>query len=146
MSDKKSQVAFPLLFPRSLFEWPDVEPWFSGALATEGVMRVDECHKDGELVVRAEIPGIDPDRDVDIRVVDGALRISAEKRRETTVDEKDLYRSEIQYGAFSRVVPLPRGCSENDVRASYRDGVLEVHIPAARRPEKESTKVAVARG
>ena len=75
------------------------------------------------------MPGIDPDKDVEITVSDGMLHLSAERRSETKTEDKKGYRSEFRYGSFSRSVRLPAGAGEEDVKATYTDGILEVRIP-----------------
>jgi HSP20 family protein len=95
----------------------------------EAPMRVEEYREGNEFVVRAEIPGIDPDKDVELQVSDHTLRIRAERKEETKTQEKGRYRSEFRYGSFSRALALPSGASADDVKASYKDGVLEVRIP-----------------
>ncbi|NNU26310.1 Hsp20/alpha crystallin family protein [Isoptericola sp. JC619] len=104
-------------------------------------LRVEEFREDGDLVVRAEIPGIDPDEDVEVTVDNGVLRISAH-REERTRQEGDEFRSEFRYGSFERRIRLPQGADVADVAATYRDGVLEVRLPLpAERPETRSVPV-----
>lgn len=105
---------------------------------------VEEFVEDDHLVVRAELPGVDPDRDISVTVDAGVLHIRAE-RRERDVDERpDRYRSELRYGAFSRAIRLPAEATGEDVDASYADGILTVRLPvdAAR---AEATRVKVRR-
>jgi HSP20 family protein len=107
--------------------WPG--PWFDAAFSPVETMKVEE-YRDGEaVVVRAELPGIDPERDVEVTVSGGMLRIHAERTESTKTDDKDGYRSEFRYGAFTRVLPLPAGAGEDDVKATYADGILEVRVP-----------------
>ena len=68
---------------------------------------VDEFQEDGTLVVRADLPGIDPDKDVTVTVSDGMLRIVAERRAEEEREEEGYVRHEVPYGALSRSLPLP---------------------------------------
>ncbi len=108
-------------------------------------MRLEEFAEDGHLVVRAELPGVDPDKDIHITVSEGLLRISGERRTETRKEEKGSHYSEMQYGSFSRTIPLPDGASEKDVTASYHDGILEVRITIAKAaPVAAATKVPIA--
>jgi HSP20 family protein len=109
------------------------------------LMRVEEFSEDDTLVVKAEMPGLDPDRDVTIEVTDHTLCVHAERRQESKVEDKGGYRSEFSYGSFSRRVPLPVGASEGDVKATYKDGILEVRIPIDR-AKAEAHKIPVARG
>ncbi|WP_341360430.1 Hsp20/alpha crystallin family protein [Georgenia sp. M64] len=139
--------------PRELAEqlwesWPFGDfPWpFREAGRPAGVpIRVEE-HRDGDhVVVRAELPGVDPEKDIDVTVEDGILTIRAERRESTEKKEDKSYRSEFRYGSFVRRLPVPRGVRTEDVSASYRDGVLEVRLPA---PPEETPprKVQVQRG
>jgi HSP20 family protein len=109
-----------------------------------GDIRLEEYREDGTLVIRAEAPGIDPEKDVDISIDRGMLRIRVERRQREESKTAEGYRSEFRYGAFSRTVPLPPGAAEKDIKASYTDGILEVRVPV---PEgHEARKVSVQRG
>lgn len=105
------------------------------------VIRVDEFHENGTLVIRAELPGIDPEKDVDLTVSDGMLHIEAERREEEKAEEKGYVRRELRYGSFSRTLPLPEGVSDADIKADYANGILEVRIPAAQ--PKPATKIPI---
>ncbi|WP_139003375.1 Hsp20/alpha crystallin family protein [Arthrobacter crystallopoietes] len=114
---------------RSPFEM--MEPFrrlFEGE-SEKSMIRVEEEIKDDVLTVRAELPGIDPDKDVEISVSDGQLAISAQRREKTEQKDKDNYRSEFRYGSFFRSVPLPKGVKAEEITATYKDGVLEVRAP-----------------
>ncbi|MDH3678337.1 MAG: Hsp20/alpha crystallin family protein [Acidimicrobiia bacterium] len=128
---------------RPRFDWPDwAEPWV-GSLDTSP-LKVEEYEEEGKLVVRAELPGIDPETDVDITVSDHLLRLKAERRQETKTEHKTGYRSEFSYGAFSRTLPLPPGTSDEEIEATYADGILEVRIPID--DEAKAHKIPISRG
>lgn len=93
-------------------------------------IRVDEFREDGAVVIRAELPGIDPDKDVELIVRSGMLHIRAEHREEEDTEKRGYVRHELRYGTFSRSLPLPEGVTESDVTASYKDGILEIKVPA----------------
>jgi HSP20 family molecular chaperone IbpA len=103
------------------------------------VMRVEDYVEGSQYVVRAELPGIDPEKDVEITVDDGVLSIKAERREE----KKQSHRSEFRYGAFTRSMTLPTGTDENDVTATYGDGILDVRIgiKAVKKPEAKRISV-----
>jgi len=106
-------------------------------------VHVEEFREDGTLVVRAELAGIDPDKDVEISVSDHTLHIEAERREEEKKEGRDYVRQEFRYGSFVRDLPLPSGASEGDVKATYKDGILEVRVPM---PEaKPLTKIPIAK-
>lgn len=111
------------------------------------LMRIEEFADDHDLVVRAELPGIDPEKDVDISVEDGILRISATREERSEDDRPDGYRSEFHYGTLMRSFRMPEGSSEDDVRATYKDGILEVRVPIPAEPvAKAPHKIEIGRG
>lgn len=109
-------------------------------------LRVEEYREAGSLVVKAEAAGIDPDNDVDITLAGSQLQITVRREEKTEHKEKEGYRSEFRYGSFSRTVNLPAAVNQDDIRASYNDGVLEVRIPLPEEPAAGGRKVRVSRG
>ena len=110
-------------------ELPDLWSRLFDPLDLGNPMKVEELREDGTMVVRAELPGIDPQKDVEITVADGMLHVHAERREEHSDDAEGTYRTEFRYGSFDRTLRLPAGTSEDDVTATYRDGILEVRLP-----------------
>lgn len=92
---------------------------------------VDVLSRDSDLVIRAELPGVDPDKDVDITVADGVLRIRGQRQSEHRDEGANYFRMETSYGAFERSIPLPDGVNVDDIKAVHRNGVLEVVVPGA---------------
>ncbi len=112
--------------------WPYLLPtMLAPSWAIEQMIRVEEYTQDGTLVVRAELPGIDPDKDVHLSVVNGRLAIEAERREEGEVERDGSMLRELRYGKLSRVLPLGAGVTASSITATYKDGLLEVRIPAA---------------
>ncbi len=109
-----------------------------------GWPRLEEFRDGDEQVIRAELPGIDPERDVELTVADGVLHISARREERSEQKDKESYRSEFRYGALMRSLALPPGVKEDDIKAAYRDGILEIRIPMG--DEKSAaTKVPISR-
>jgi len=98
-----------------------------GNVPMQPEIRVEEFQEGERRIVRADLPGIDPDKDIAVTVDGTLLRIHGERRAE----EHDRYRTEIRYGSFDRVLTLPAGTKPEDVTAEYADGVLTVSMPAA---------------
>ncbi len=117
-----------------------IKRFLDGDLAVTPTMKVEQFQDGSTLVVRAEVPGIDPDKDVDVSVSDGMLHIKAEREEKAEHRSKTGYRSEFRYGSFSRSVALPAGAREEDITATYKDGVLEVRAPAVAPTAAESTR------
>ncbi len=137
VAQQRPRSFFPEL--SELFEgfpsWATLRPAFGTHL-----IRVEDEMKDGSYQIRAEIPGVDPAKDVEITVRDGLLTIKAER----TEKSESNARSEFSYGSFARSVTLPRGADEDAITASYDKGILTVSVPvsadkpAAKRVEVKS--------
>jgi HSP20 family protein len=93
---------------------------------------VEIFEREGHLVVRADLPGLTKD-DVHVEVTDEALTIEGERRSEHEERQGGFFRSERRYGTFHRQIPLPEGVNPDQVKASFKDGVLEVSMPAPQR-------------
>jgi HSP20 family protein len=134
-------------FDRLFDEWMRLMP-FRPLLVSRwrdagDLIRVEEFREDGTLVIRADLPGIDPDRDVEVTVSGGMLHIDAERGAEGEHEEKGYLRSEVRHGALSRSLPLPGGVTEAGITGTYKDGVLEIRVPASK--GEAGTKVAISR-
>jgi len=88
--------------------------------------------REGHLVVRADLPGLTKD-DVHVEVTDEALTIEGERHSEHEERQGGVFHSERRYGRFRRQIPLPEGVNAEQVTASFKDGVLEVSMPAPQR-------------
>ncbi|NUP73909.1 MAG: Hsp20/alpha crystallin family protein [Sinomonas sp.] len=122
-----------------------LERLFEGDRNGDGAIRVEELVDDNRLVVRAELPGIDPENDVDVSVRANHLRIDAHREERKEEKGKGGYRTEFRYGSFSRTIPLPEGATEQDIEATYTDGVLEVRVPIPEQKRTEAKKIEVKR-
>ena len=129
-------------FDRMFEEWARMMP-FSRWREAEELIRVEEFRDDGTLVIRADLPGIDPDSDLELTVSHGMLHIEAERRQEEKREEKDYVRRELRYGSLSRSLPLPAGATEADITATYKDGVLEIRIPEPK--HEPAKKIAISK-
>lgn len=130
------------VFDRMFDDWMTVmpfrRPWMLGPdLMSDDVIKVDEYNDGKDLVIRAEMPGIDPDKDVELTVSNGMLNIQAERREEERKQQKGYRRHELRYGSFSRSLPLPTGTKESDITASYDNGILEIRVPAPKNRLRE---------
>jgi len=101
---------------------------FEGWEEEELGLPIESYVKEGNLVVRADVPGLDP-KDIEISVLHDVLTIKGERRAEKEVKEKDYLRRELSYGAFERRMSLPEGAAADKIQASFKNGVVEVSIP-----------------
>ncbi|MFL6047558.1 MAG: Hsp20/alpha crystallin family protein [Propionibacteriaceae bacterium] len=110
-------------------------------------IKVEEFIDGDQLVVRAEVPGVDPEEDIDVSVENDVLTISAERRESNRGKMGDRgFHSEFRYGSFVRQVRLPAGTSPEVVSATYKDGVLEIRMPKPSGSEGVSRRVQIQRG
>ena len=108
------------------------------------LMRVEEFVEGDTCVIRAELPGIDPAKDVEISVSDGIMHLQAVRRERSEDERPDGYRSEFRYGSLERRFRLPQGTTEKDIKATYHDGILEVRVPAPKQV-KPAARIPIAR-
>lgn len=107
--------------------------------------RVESYRADESVVVRAELPGMEPGHDADVSISNGVLTIQGERRQEMEHKDNTGYRSEFRYGSFSRSIALASGSREDGAQASYRDGVLEIRVPNSATGQAASSKVRIQR-
>jgi HSP20 family protein len=132
---------FESFFPRGWmrpFEWPS---WGRLPAPFEGRMpRVDVIDREHEVVVRAEVPGVDK-KDLEVSLGDNVVTIKGSTRREETEEKGDFHRREISSGSFARTVALPAEVDTGKSRASFKDGVLELVLPKAERAKRRSITI-----
>src|SRR5512139_4306067 len=127
----------------ALIDWFEDFPFGPRSMFGSGehAIRVEQYHENGDYTVKAELPGINPDKDVEITVDHGVLTVHAER----TEEKKEGKRSEFLYGSFTRSVQLPEGVKEDDIKASYDHGVLTVTAPT-RQIQGHSKKIPISKG
>ena len=118
-------------FPKG--RMPESTAWWPG---------IDVFQRDNRLVTKVDLPGMKKE-DVKVEVAEGYLTISGERKNEAEEKKENFYRCEREYGSFYRAVPLPQGTKLEDVKASFADGVLEVSIPLAAKPEATTRRVEI---
>jgi HSP20 family protein len=112
----------------------DLSRLMNGLLDVEGrqsqawVPTLDVWEEDDALVYAFDLPGLTQDA-ISVETEDGALTVSASRERETKVDRDRFHSFERRFGSFSRTVGLPQGVSDDQIEASYRNGVLEIRVP-----------------
>ncbi len=101
---------------------------------------VDIVETDNDIIVKAEIPGVDP-KDIDISIMDGMLTIKGEKKEEREDSGKSYHRVERSYGSFTRKIDLPAHVKIDEVEAKDCQGVLEITLPKMEKAKKINVKV-----
>lgn len=119
-------------------QWPN---WAETALPFEGRMpRVDVVDREHEVLVRAEIPGVDK-QNLDISATGNTVTLRGTTSHEAKEEREDYYRSEIARGTFSRTVALPAEVDDSKARATFKDGILELTLPKSERSKRRRIKV-----
>jgi len=106
------------------------------------VPKVDVKEEDKEIIVLAELPGMDQ-KDIDLTVTTDSVRISGEKRHEKEEEEKDYYRHERFCGSFDRVIDLPAEVDENKAEAEFSKGVLTIRLPKSEAAQAKQKKIKI---
>ncbi len=115
-------------------------PW-SGLMSGDGRWpRVDIVEHDKDVVIRAEVPGIDR-KDLDVSVSDSAVTIKGETHKEAEEESGDYYRCERVRGAFARTLALPAEVDADKVQAHFSDGVLEIKLPKVEQARRRKVEI-----
>jgi HSP20 family molecular chaperone IbpA len=124
--------------------FPDLVEWFEEPFLTlrpylAQAIRVEDFVEDGRYMVRAELAGMDPEKDVEVTVGSGYLTIRAERHDKA----EGKHRTEFRYGSFSRSLPLPGDADTGDVTASYDHGILTISVGLKAAKKDEVKKIEV---
>jgi HSP20 family protein len=105
------------------------------------VPQIEIFERKGELCVRADLPGMTKDN-IDVEITGNTLVLRGERRSEHEEEEEQgYYRTERSYGSFYRTIPLPEGIDAENAEASFRNGVLEITMPAPERGERRRLEI-----
>jgi len=106
---------------------------------------IDVVRDNGNLVVRADVPGVRPD-EIEISVTNDTLVVEGKHEETMEVDEAGFVRRERRYGAFSRSIALPKGVDPGKIEATTKNGVLELKVPLPKEADKEPVKIVPGAG
>ena len=118
----------------------DEEEWSLGSWAPA----VDIFEQDGHIVLKAELPGVDP-KDVEVRVENNVLTLRGERKLDNDVQKENYHRVERAYGSFSRSFTLPTVVDTEKIKAEYRDGVLRVNLPKREEAKPKQISISVTK-
>ena len=127
------------VFGRSFREWP--WPRLAGE-ARGWAPAVDMIDRKDEVVHRADLPGLEQ-KDIEVSVEDGILTVRGERKEEREAKEEDYYCCERWAGTFARSLTLPPGVESEKVKAVFRNGVLEIHLPKTKEAKGKKVEVKV---
>ncbi len=133
--DRLFEGFFPRGWMRPMrWEWPSL------AEIERRFPKVDVIDRDNEIVVKAEVPGVDK-KDIEVTTTDNTVTIKGKTSHEEKEEKGDFYRCEISRGAFSRTVALPGEVDGSQAKASFKDGVLELTLPKQAKSKRVSVKI-----
>ena len=112
--------------------------------AAELKLPIESYVKDGNVVVRADVPGLDP-KDIEVSVLGNVLTIKGERKDQQEVKKENYFRREVSYGAFERHMTLPEGAQTDKVKATFKNGIVEVTMPMAAK-EAAAKKIPLEAG
>ena len=160
--ENEQRIAVQRNKAREVRAWPgDIEHFFDRAMrgfgmqpwripmhrhffqrAEEWIPEVDILERNGDILVRADLPGMKRE-DIEVAVEGDLLIIRGHRKEEKEVKEEDYYRSERSVGQFARTFSLPEGVEADNIQATYQNGVLEVKMPRPVAPVAKKLKVPV---
>jgi HSP20 family protein len=108
----------------------------------EATPTVDVFEDKNDLVIKAEVPGIEKG-DLDVQISENVITISGEKKTEEKLEEKDYYFRECSTGSFRRQIPLPEGTEGEKARAVFKDGILEIRIPKSEEVKEKTRSIPI---
>lgn len=136
--DRLFENFFPSNWMRRGWDWPSMSE-MAGRMEAR-VPKVDVIDRDKEVVVRAEVPGVDK-KDLDVSVSENSITIKGCTREEHKEEDGDYHRSEIRRGSFSRTLPLPAQVDADKGKGTFKDGILELTLPKISGSERRTIKV-----
>jgi HSP20 family protein len=124
----------------------DIDTWFDTGFSDVPEMAwrpaIDVEEKEGKYMIRADLPGMKK-KDIHVELRDGYLTLRGERKSEHEDKKENYHRIERTYGSFERTFRVPEGVTEKDIHAKYKDGVLELTVPAPKPIEPKTTEVKV---
>ena len=121
-------------------QWPnwrdrDIESPIKGRIP-----KVDVIDRDKEIVIHAELPGVNKD-DLDVSLTENAVNIRASTKHEEKEEKGEYFRREMSRGEFQRTIPLPVNVDSENAKASFKDGIMELTLPKVKNSKRKTIKV-----
>jgi HSP20 family protein len=127
----------------SLIKWDPFRGFNSAISTTAWNPSVDIFETDNDVIVKAELPGMDP-KSIDVRLENNVLLLKGERHFEKETKEENYHRIEREYGSFSRAFSLPMAVKEEKITAEYKDGVLKIVLPKKEEVKPKTIKIEAA--
>jgi HSP20 family protein len=127
----------------SLIRWDPFRGFNSAISTTAWNPSVDIFETDNDVVVKAELPGMDP-KSIDVRLENNVLLLKGERHFEKETKEENYHRVEREYGSFSRAFSLPMAVKEEKITAEYKDGILKIVLPKKEEVKPKTIRIEAA--
>lgn len=114
--------------------WP-FRPLLALAPGKHFIPTADVFARNGSLVVKLDLPGVEA-KDIHVKVMEGELRVTGERKADKEIKEEGYYRKETTYGFFERHMSVPKGIKESEIKATFDNGVLEISMPRTAKTEE----------
>lgn len=118
-------------------EWHRRRRWEEGGIWSPAIDLIDQKDK---FIAKVELPGVDK-KDIKISLIDNNLTIQGEIEKDENIKREDYYCCERVYGKFSRSITLPSGIDQDNIKANYKDGILEISLP--KKPEEKPKEITI---
>ena len=115
----------------------------NGRTSQSWIPTADVWETETEVVYAFDLPGI-PEEKISVELDANALTVSADREREETVEDGRYFRFERRFGTFTRTIGLPRGVTEEQIRAEYKNGVLELHVAKPEQPKPRKIQIGAS--
>lgn len=125
--------------------WSLPAPWHAGQEEPWFAPVCEVAETDNEVKVRAELPGLN-EKDVEVTLEDDQLMIRGEKKQERAEKKKNYHLAECSHGRFERVIPLPAGIDQAEIKAQFKKGVLTVTLPKTEQAAGRARHIAITAG
>lgn len=127
------------------FAGAGLSPWTGGEGGGQLIPKLDIAETDNAYEVTADLPGVE-EKDVDVSVAEGVLRIKGERKSEKEEKKKSYHRIERSFGRFERAIALPEGVDQDKIAATFKQGVLHVSLPKSTKAKDAAKKIEVKAG
>jgi HSP20 family protein len=127
----------------SLIRWDPFRGFNTAISTTAWNPSVDILETDNDVVVKAELPGLDP-KSIDVRLENNVLLLKGDRHFEKETKEENYHRIEREYGSFSRAFSLPMAVKEEKITAEYKDGILKIVLPKKEELKPRTIRIEAA--
>lgn len=135
-------AAMERFFNESFEAFMRERPLLFREMAAPFMPRIDITEDEKDIIITAELPGIEK-KDLEINLREHMLMLKGEKKQERKIEKKDYYRSERTFGAFERILDLPKGIDETKLTATFKDGILTIMAPKTAEARAAEHKIPI---